>query len=250
MTRLITTDDQAAAMPNVLVIVPTIAKEGPTPPLLSSLKAAGYAVVCAALERGTDSMDLLQTVFEGRPPDILLVDLSEAYGCLPLQHVRRLLRQVWGEDVPSPLSLALLASSHLSQSDWTPHVDDFLLSPYAPAELIARLALLRFRRRHVPADKLLRFADVIVDLDSKRALDSHHCPLPLTPREYDLLEFLVTHRGKFFGRDRLLDLVWGVHFDGGERTVDIHIRRLRAKLPPLTADCLQTRRGTGYGLEF
>jgi DNA-binding response OmpR family regulator len=72
------------------------------------------------------------------------------------------------------------------------------------------------------------------------------CPLP---REYDPLAFLVTHRGKFFGRDRLLDLVWGIHFEGGERTVDIHIRRLRAKLPPQTADRLQTRCGTGYGFE-
>jgi DNA-binding response OmpR family regulator len=85
--------------------------------------------------------------------------------------------------------------------------------------------------------------------DGKRALDNTLRPLPLTPREYDPLAFLVTHRGKFFGRDRLLDLVWGIHFEGGERTVDIHIRRLRAKLPPQTADRLQTRCGTGYGFE-
>ena len=138
---------------------------------------------------------------------------------------------------------------HLKHSDWTPHTDDFLLPPYSSSEVLARLSLLRFRRRHVPADNLLRFADIVLDLNGKRALDNALTPLPLTPREYDLLAFLVTHRGKFFGRDRLLDLVWGIHFEGSERTVDIHIRRLRAKLPPQTADCLQTRRGTGYGFE-
>ena len=72
--------------------------------------------------------------------------------------------------------------------------------------------------------------------------------LPRTPREYELLRFLALHRGKFFARDRLLDLVWGVGFEGGERTVDIHVRRLRAKMPPLAAALLETRRGLGYGL--
>ena len=74
--------------------------------------------------------------------------------------------------------------------------------------------------------------------------------LPLTPREFDLLRFLSLHRGKFFARDRLLDMVWGVDFEGGERTVDIHIRRLRAKMPPESAGLLETRRGIGYGLRL
>ena len=59
----------------------------------------------------------------------------------------------------------------------------------------------------------------------------------------------MTHRGKFFARDRLLDLVWGLDFEGGERTVDIHIRRIRAKLPPLATEMLITRRGVGYGFQ-
>lgn len=90
---------------------------------------------------------------------------------------------------------------------------------------------------------------MILDLNGKRALNAQMQALPLTPREYDLLAFLVTHRGKFFGREQLLVLVWGIQFEGGERTVDIHIRRLRAKLPMGCADRLQTRRGTGYGIE-
>lgn len=242
-------------MLKILVVAPTIAKNatsdltGPTAPLVCGLRGAGYAVVCTDMESGADGMDALLGAFEGRPPDFLLVDLSSAYDSLPLQHARRMLRRVWGDDVPLPLCLSLLSPAHLKQPDWTPLTDDFLLPPYALPEVLARLALLRFRRRHVPADNLMRFADVVLDLNGKRALDNALCALPLTPREYDLLAFLVTHRGKFFARDRLLDLVWGIHFEGGERTVDIHIRRLRAKLPSQTADRLQTRRGTGYGFE-
>ena len=87
-----------------------------------------------------------------------------------------------------------------------------------------------------------------LELSAGCARDAAGLLLPLTPREYELLRFLALHRGKFFARDRLLDLVWGVGFEGGERTVDIHIRRLRAKMPPLAAALLETRRGLGYGL--
>ena len=89
-------------------------------------------------------------------------------------------------------------------------------------------------------------ADLTPDLGCVRDTESRL--LPLTPREYDLLRFLSLYRGKFFARDRLLDMVWGVDFEGGERTVDIHVRRLRAKMPSQAAHLLETRRGIGYGL--
>ena len=236
-------------MPDALVIAPHIAPAAPSARLACSLRAAGWAVVCCAATGGVDDVDALMDAFGGRPPDALVADLSATSGSLPLVYARRLLRNVWGDDLPPPVCLALLTPAHLTQPEWAACADDFLLPPYDDKELHARLKLLRFRRRHVPADDLLRFADVVLDLNGKRALNAQMQILPLTPREYDLLAFLVTHRGKFFGRDQLLSLVWGIQFEGGERTVDIHIRRLRAKLPPLCADRLQTRRGTGYGVE-
>ncbi len=236
-------------MPDVLVIAPNLAPAALSARLACSLRASGHAVVCCAVEGGQDDVDALMDAFGGRPPDVLLADLSSTPNSLPLLYARRLLRDVWGDDLPTPVCLALLTTAHLSQTEWTAHTDDFLLPPYDAGELQTRLKLLRFRRRHVPADDLLRFYDVILDLSGKRALNALMQPLPLTPREYDLLAFLVTHRGKFFGREQLLSLVWGIQFEGGERTVDIHIRRLRAKLPIGCADRLQTRRGTGYGVE-
>ncbi len=232
---------------SILVLAPS-GKNPFLPPLVAALKQAGYSVGRTALDGGVNTMEELCGAFDGRPPEVLLADLSGAADCLPLRHAARLLQTAWGDDMPPPARLALLTPRHLTQPDWPAYTDDFLLPPYAPAEMLARLSLLSFRKRQVQAGDLLRLPDLVLDLGSGCARDTGGSLLPLTPREYELLRFLTLHRGKFFSRDRLLDLVWGVDFDGGERTVDIHIRRLRAKLPPQAADLLETRRGTGYGL--
>ncbi len=235
-------------MLNVLILAPH-ETGGPTPPLRHALREAGYGVAGTALGgRGASVVESLCHAFAGRPPDALLADLSTAPDCLPLRHAALLLRDAWSDDLPTPPRLALLAPRHLALPDWPAYTDDFLLPPYAPAEMLARLAQLTFRKRHVQGADTLAVADVTLDLSGARASDSAGAALPLTPREYELLRFLALHRGKFFARDRLLDMVWGVDFEGGERTVDIHIRRLRAKLPAHAAALLETRRGLGYGL--
>nr|CAA9219496.1 hypothetical protein AVDCRST_MAG63-405 [uncultured Armatimonadetes bacterium] len=236
-------------MQNVLVVAPT-PEGGPLASLGRVLAAEGYAVARAVLDGCPEDAVFLCRAFAGRPPDVLLIDVSSAPDCLPLRHVGRLLRHAWGEDAPTPLRLALLASRHLPQPDWPAFVDDFLLPPYTPGEALARITLLLFRKRHLRSADTLTFPGVTLDLTGGRAADNAGRPLPLTPREFELLRFLLHHRGKFFARDRLLDLVWGLDFEGGERTVDIHVRRLRAKLPPETADLLETRRGVGYGFRI
>lgn len=234
-------------MLNVLVLAPD-GKGGPAAALLRALQGAGYAAARASLDGGADAVSALCRLFAGRPPDVLLADLSSSADCLPLRHAARLLRDAWGDDLPEPTRLALFTPQHLFQPDWPAYVDDFLLPPYAPNELLARLMLSSFRKRHMEPGARLTLADLTLDLAGGRALTTGGTILPLTPREFDLLRFLCLHRGKFFARDRLLDMVWGVDFEGGERTVDIHIRRLRAKLPPESAALLETRRGLGYGL--
>ena len=234
-------------MLNVLILAPND-KGGPACALAGALRKAGYAVGRTPLHHGPEALDDLCRVFAGRPPDVLLADLSTAPDCLPLRHAGRLLQRAWGDDLPPPSRLALLTARHLAQPDWPAYTDDFLLPPYAPDEALARLSLLAFRQRHVRSGDTLTIGDLILDLSGGCARDAEGGLLPLTPREYDLLRFLCLHRGKFFARDRLLDMVWGVDFEGGERTVDIHVRRLRAKMPAGAADLLETRRGIGYGL--
>ncbi len=234
-------------MLNVLVLAPH-EKNMPASALTAALRQAGYPTGCTALGDAAHAPETLWAAFEGRPPDVLLADLSAAADCLPLRHAARLLQAAWGEDVPLPVRLALLTPRHLTQPDWPAYLDDFLLPPYAPAELLARLSLLSFRKRHVQTGDRLVVEDLTLEMSAGCARDQSGLLLPLTPREYELLRFLSLHRGKFFARDRLLDMVWGVGFEGGERTVDIHIRRLRTKMPPLAAGLLETRRGLGYGL--
>ena len=235
-------------MQNVLVIASTAKGDGPGG-LLRALHGAGYAVARTSLDYGPDgtAADRLCDAFRGRPPDLLITDLSGAADSLPLRHALRLLRQTWGEDAATPLRLTLLDPRHLRQPDWVAYTDDFLLPPFSADEVLARITLLLFHRRHVRFGDTVPFADILLDLAAQQATDVEGRLLPLTPREYQLLQFLTTHRGKFFARHRLLDMVWGIHFEGGERTVDIHVRRLRAKLPPGTAALLETRRGIGYG---
>lgn len=233
-------------MQNVLVLAPS-ERGCPGAALAYALKANGYTVVCTALDGKGDFAHLLGSAFAGRPPDLMVADLTTARDCLPLRHIGHLLRHTWGDDLPAPPCLALLDQDHLRLPDWPAFLDDFLLSPFSPKEALARISLLLFRKRHLRFGDTLSFAEIILDVGGGRAMDAEGRLLPLTPREYDLLQFLVTHRGKFFSRDRLIDLVWGIHFEGGERTVDIHVRRLRAKLPPSTAALLETHRGVGYG---
>lgn len=223
--------------------------DGPGIRLTQALEREGYRVSGVSLDsRIANAADLLAAPFGGRPPDILLADLRLAADCLPVQHARRVLNCVWGEDLPMPLILALFQPRHIVLPDWRAYVDDFLLPPHTPEEILARLSLLLFRKRFLLPEKTIVLPGITIHVDSGQIMDRYGETVPVTPREWDLLKFLASHRGKFFSRARLLDLVWGIDFEGGERTVDIHIRRLRAKLPAETAALLETRRSVGYGI--
>ncbi len=216
--------------------------------LVTSLRSTNYRVVRTLLcVSACEAMETLLGAFGGRPPDLLLADLRSAADCQPLERARSIIRDIWGDDVPMPLMLALLGSHHLDTRDWPALVDDFLLAPVSGKEVLARIDLLLFRTRNVRKRSTVVVGEATIDLMAGLVLSPNRQALCLTPREYDLLRFLATHKGKFFRRERLLDLVWGVHYEGGERTVDIHVRRLRAKLPPRAAALLETRRGLGYG---
>lgn len=225
----------------------------------ASLQVSGVARFVAALEQGgmstccadgNGTTDELRQSCAGQLPDLVIADLRYAFDALPLRHLRRKIAQAWHDDDDEtiPPLLALLSERQLAGRDWLPLVDDFLAPPHTTEELLTRLRLLLFRRRQVENGDTIRFRDVILELlNGTVRVAGTGTAVALTPREWDLLRFLLTHRGKLFSRDRLLDLVWGVDYAGGPRTVDIHIRRLRAKLPPESSAALENRRGLGYG---
>ena len=125
--------------------------------------------------------------------------------------------------------------------------DDYISKPFSPNELIARIrALMRRTRRVEPADTTLTLGPLTVDLSTHTISDAGK-DVKLTAKEFMLLRYFLQHRGRVLSRDLLLSDVWGYRYTGGTRTVDVHVRRLREKLPALT-DRLVTVKQFGYKL--
>jgi DNA-binding response OmpR family regulator len=123
--------------------------------------------------------------------------------------------------------------------------DDFCLSPFHPAEFEARLRHLLVRRGGGLRPEVVSYAELELNLETYQASIGHR-PLDLTFMEYELLKFLAQNPGKVFTREILLSRVWGYEYYGGARTVDVHVRRLRAKLGEEHAGLIQTVRSVGY----
>jgi DNA-binding response OmpR family regulator len=126
--------------------------------------------------------------------------------------------------------------------------DDYVPKPFSPNELIARIrAVVRRTRRNDAADgTALRFGPIVMDLTTHTVTDEGR-EVTLAAKEFLLLQYLLQHRGRVLSRDLLLGDVWGYTYTGGTRTVDVHVRRLREKLP-LLVDALVTVKQFGYKL--
>jgi DNA-binding response OmpR family regulator len=125
--------------------------------------------------------------------------------------------------------------------------DDYIAKPFSPNELLARIrALMRRLRRSEPEDSTLRFGPIVMDLSS-HSVSTEGRDVKLTAKEFMLLQYLLQHRGRVLSRDVLLGDVWGYRYTGGTRTVDVHVRRLRGKLPVLV-NSLVTVKQFGYKL--
>lgn len=125
--------------------------------------------------------------------------------------------------------------------------DDYIAKPFSPNELVARVrALMRRSRRHEPVESMLRFGPIVMDL-SRHIVETDGRDVKLTAKEFLLLQYLLEHRGRVLSRDLLLGDVWGYRYTGGTRTVDVHVRRLREKLPVLV-ESLVTIKQFGYKL--
>ena len=126
--------------------------------------------------------------------------------------------------------------------------DDYVTKPFSPKELVARVgALLRRADRSLKPATQLQYGPISINLDRHEVrVDSDD--VRLTAKEFLLLQYLLEHRGRVLSRDRLLTDVWGYQYTGGTRTVDVHVRRLREKIPLLTT-ALSTVKQFGYKLD-
>ncbi|MGB0114494.1 MAG: response regulator transcription factor [Ilumatobacteraceae bacterium] len=123
--------------------------------------------------------------------------------------------------------------------------DDFCLAPFHPAELEARLRHLLVSDVELHRADLVEYGELSLNLETYQAAIAGR-PLDMTYMEYELLKFLAQNPGKVFTREMLLSRVWGYEYYGGARTVDVHVRRLRAKLGEEHASLIQTVRSVGY----
>jgi len=125
--------------------------------------------------------------------------------------------------------------------------DDYITKPFSPNEVVARVrALLRRAHRAAPANSRLTYGGLSVDVD-RHVVKIDGNEVKLTAKEFLLLQYLMLHRGRVLSRDLLLSDVWGYSYTGGTRTVDVHVRRLREKVPML-ADAVVTVKQFGYKL--
>ena len=155
-------------------------------------------------------------------------------------------RAVRKTDRPLEPLLLLISGAQLGDLDLRDDLyDDFCLSPFHPRELEARLKHLFWRVGKGGRPELLEYGPLVLNIETYQAGLGGR-PLDLTYMEYELLKFLATHPGKVFSRETLLSRVWGYDYYGGARTVDVHIRRLRAKLGEEHANLIQTVRSVGY----
>ncbi len=165
------------------------------------------------------------------------VDAEGAFG---------LCRALRRRDLPLEPLLVLVSVAQLGDLELRDDMfDDFCVTPFQPRELEGRLKHLFWRTGRGTRPELVEYGALVLNLETYQAAIAGR-PLDLTYMEYELLKFLGTHPGKVFTREVLLSRVWGYEYYGGARTVDVHIRRLRAKLGEEHAGLIQTVRSVGY----
>ncbi len=146
-----------------------------------------------------------------------------------------------GEKLPV---LAVLDASVIDEYPLDSGADDVLILPCDAAEAALRLQLLLWRRDDAGAPAVVKIGDLTIDCEAMH-VRYQGVPVSLTYKEFALLQYLVGTSGAAVRRDQILAAVWGGDYFGGDRTVDIHVRRLRAKIPCL-ADRIETVHGVGY----
>ncbi|HBR33495.1 MAG TPA: DNA-binding response regulator, partial [Firmicutes bacterium] len=182
-------------------------------------------------------------------PDIILLDLMLP-GIDGMEICRRTRQNKLTRDIP-----IIILTAKAEEADRVlgleSGADDYVTKPFSPRELIARIrAVLRRADKNfseVEENEMMVLGPIKMDLRQHKVLVNEN-EIELTPKEFDLLHLLMSHPGRAFSREYLLENLWGYEFFGDTRTVDVHVRRLRQKIEdnPAQPYWLETVRGVGY----
>jgi DNA-binding response OmpR family regulator len=174
-------------------------------------------------------------------PDLVLMAMN---GHLANSRVQELSQKIKRER-PLPI-LALVNKEALNSLDVNSKViDDFSVRPGDLDELVLRIKRLLQKHDDTDTGELIKCGDLLIDL-AKCEVSISGRPVELTFKEYELLRFLAANPGRVFKRDTLLNKVWGYDYYGGDRTVDVHVRRLRSKIEDASHTFIETVRNIGY----
>jgi DNA-binding response OmpR family regulator len=204
------------------------------------LDRAGYDAVVHA--SGRDGL----VAARQSPPDLVILDVM-----LPGMDGMQVCQALRAEPTTSGLPILILTARG-EEADRVRGLelgaDDYVTKPFSPKELVARVgALLRRADRSLKPATQLQYGPISINLDRHEVRVASD-DVRLTAKEFLLLQYLLEHRGRVLSRDRLLTDVWGYQYTGGTRTVDVHVRRLREKIPLLTT-ALSTVKQFGYKLD-
>jgi len=209
-----------------------------------ALDAAGFNTLVAE-----NAHSALISIVDERP-DLVLLDWMLPGGS-GIELARRLKRDESTEEIPIIMLTARTSEDNKVQG-LDVGVDDYVTKPFSPRELVARIRAVLRRTSGLHQNKAIRYFDLELDPSSHRITIGEK-PVDMGPTEYRLLNFFMTHPEKVFTRDHIQDQVWGANVYLEERTVDVHIGRLRKALSSASdttdinyANLIQTVRGTGY----
>jgi len=202
------------------------------------LSRAGFAI--AMLDSGVSAVQVVRD----RRPALVLLDLM-----LPGLDGFEVCRALRADPRTAGVPIIML-TARAEESDRVMGLelgaDDYVTKPFSPKEVVARVRALLRRTQRQASQPVLRYGPLVVDIERHRVeLDGRD--VHLTAKEFLLLRYLLEHPGRVLSRDLLLSDVWGYTYTGGTRTVDVHVRRLREKLP-LLEDALVTIKQFGYKL--
>ena len=202
--------------------------------LRSELIQNGFA--CSVVPHGNG---LAEEIITYRP-DLVLVEMD---GDLTYSRTWGLIQGLKQES-HLPV-MALVPRETLGNIDGHLDADDFLTSPYDTRELALRIKRLLYRTRNMDSGELIKCDGLVIDL-ARCEVTVDGRIVELTFKEYELLKFLASNRGRVYTREALLDKVWGYDYYGGDRTVDVHVRRLRSKIEDSSHTFIETVRNIGY----
>ena len=215
---------------------PLLVYPDPPPPVLSQgLDLGGYPWTGVGSEADVERLEPVDGW-----PGAVVVAVTDPEGAFAL------CRAIRKGDIPLEPVLLIVSAEQLPDLDLREDLfDDFCVLPFQAGELDVRLKHLFHKTGRGTRPELVEYGELALNLETYQAAISGK-PLDLTYMEYELLKFLASHPGKVFTRETLLSRVWGYEYYGGARTVDVHIRRLRAKLGEQHAALIQTVRSVGY----